>query len=332
MYPKSFEYVRAESVEHALSLLAEHGEEARLLAGGASLIPLMKLRLASPAVLVDIGRLPLSEVRREDGDAGTRGRGDAERRSFAIGALARHADLERNAELRAALPIVHDAASQIGDTQVRNMGTIGGSLAECDPAGDWAPVLLALGGSVRVRGPSGERQIGADDLFVEAYTTALRPEEMIVEVMLASGPLPSPSPKLGGGVPGRGPPWGAAHAKIELRAGDYAIANCSVAVGLDEAGRFEGVRIALGGVGLAPLRVTKAEAMMEGEVVGEGVLGEAAEEVSRCTESYSDVRASKEYRRHLGGVVFRRALETAIERGGNGGTNPHVTLSRRRRI
>src|SRR5688500_5663363 len=154
MYPKSFEYARAESVEQAVALLREHGDEARLLAGGASLIPLMKLRLASPTHLIDIGRLEqLRGVRRENG-------------SFRIGSLTRHGELERHAELRSELPSVHDAASQIGDTQVRNVGTIGGSLAECDPAGDWAPVLLALGGEVLVRGTQGDRTIPAGDLFL----------------------------------------------------------------------------------------------------------------------------------------------------------------------
>src|SRR5215210_606725 len=169
MYPSSFEYNRAESVDHAIELLGQYGEDARLLAGGASLIPLMKLRLANPTHLIDIGRLSdLVGVRRENG-------------SFVVGALTRHVDLERHAELRAALPIAHDAASHIGDTQVRNMGTIGGSLAECDPAGDWAPVLLALDGAVRVRGSQGARTIPAAELFVDAYTTALRPDDVLTE-------------------------------------------------------------------------------------------------------------------------------------------------------
>ena len=286
MYPASFEYARAESVEHAIGLLRECGEEARLLAGGASLIPLMKLRLVRPTHVVDISRLrELRGVRRENG-------------SFVVGALTRHVELERRAELRAALPIVHDAASQIGDPQVRNMGTLGGSLAECDPAGDWAPVLLALGGEVRVRGSSGERTISAGELFVDAYTTALAPDEILTEVHL---PLPS----------GR---FGAAHLKIERRAGDFAIANCSVALSLDEAGACRSIRIGLGGVGLCPLRVTAAEALLEGQSFTEALLTEASEAIVSSTESYDDARGSEAYRRHLGGVMFRRALDAARRR------------------
>jgi carbon-monoxide dehydrogenase medium subunit len=288
MYPASFEYARAESVEHAIALLREYGEEARLLAGGASLIPLMKLRLASPSHLVDIGRLDeLRGVRRENG-------------AFVIGALTRHVELERHAELRAALPIVHDAARDIGDPQVRNVGTIGGSLAECDPAGDWAPVLLALGGAVRVQGSGGERTIAATELFVDAYTTALGPDELIAAVRL---PLPE----------GR---FGAAHLKIERRAGDYAIANCSVALRLDEGGRCQSIGIGLGGVGLHPLRVTAAEALLSGQALSEPLLEEATRAVVDCTESYGDARGSEAYRRHLGGVMFRRALDVARRRAG----------------
>jgi carbon-monoxide dehydrogenase medium subunit len=286
MYPSSFEYARAESVEHAIELLGRHGEDARLLAGGASLIPLMKLRFANPEYIVDIGRLgELSGVRREDG-------------TFVVGSLTKHAELERDAELRAALPIVHDAASHIGDMQVRNMGTIGGSLAECDPAGDWAPVMLALDGSVRVKGPDGQRTILARDLFVDAYTTSLGHDEVLTEVL-----LPAPSGRFGG-----------AHLKIERRAGDFAIANCSVTLTLDESDKCRAIGIGLGGVGLTPLKVVAAEKILRGEELVEARLAEAAEAVANCTESFSDARGSEDYRRHLGGVMFRRALEAARRR------------------
>jgi aerobic carbon-monoxide dehydrogenase medium subunit len=290
MYPRSFEYARAESLDHAIELLSQHGEDARLLAGGASLIPLMKLRLASPEYIVDIGRLAaLTGVRRENG-------------AFAIGALSRHVDLERNAELLSALPIVHDAARQIGDAQVRNMGTIGGSLAECDPAGDWAPVLLALRGSVRVKGPNGERTIRAGELFVDAYTTLLQHDEIITEVVL---PVPQ----------GR---FGAAHVKIERRAGDFAIANCSVALTLDESSTCQTIGVGLGGVGLVPLSVPAAEDALLGQELTEARVGKSAEALVSCTKSFDDARASEDYRRHLGGVMFRRALEAARRRASDG--------------
>jgi carbon-monoxide dehydrogenase medium subunit len=290
MYPKSFEYARAESVEHAIALLREYGEEARLLAGGASLIPMMKLRLATPSHVVDIGRLDdLRGLSRSNG-------------AFLIGSLTRHHELERNAELRAMLPIVHDAASQIGDAQVRNVGTIGGSLAECDPAGDWAPVLLALGGEVRVQSGSGARTIAATELFVDAYTTSLAPDELITEVK-----LPVPAAR-----------FGAAHLKIERRAGDYAIASCSVALDLDESGTCRSVGIGLGAVGLVPLRVLAAERLLTGRLPDEPLLREAAEIVATCTESFSDARGAEDYRRHLGGVTFRRAFELAHRRASAG--------------
>ena len=287
MYPKAFDYLRATSVEHAIVLLVEHGEEARLLAGGASLIPLMKLRLANPSHVIDVARLPgLAEVRREDG-------------TFVVGALTRHAELERNAELGVALPIVHDAAAHIGDAQVRNMGTIGGSIAECDPAGDWPPVLLALDGAVRARGPRGERTIPASELFLDAYTTALEHDELLTEVL-----LPVPQAR-----------FGSAHLKLERRAGDFAIANCSVSVSM-EGGRCATIRIGLGGVGACPLRVPTAEALLTGQLPNDELLDRAAHAVTEATDSFDDARGSAGYRRHVGGVLFRRAFELARQRAG----------------
>lgn len=286
MYPKAFEYARAESVRHAVELLARYGPDAKLLAGGASLIPLMKLRLASPSFLVDIGRLSeLSFVRRQNG-------------ALMVGALTRHAEVESDAVLRAELPVLAEVAAQIGDTQVRNMGTLGGSLAEADPAGDWAPAVLALGGTIVAVGPRGERTIAASDLFVDAYTTSLEPDEVITQV--------------------RFPLWGAraaaAHLKLERRAGDFAVANCCVAVQLDEAGRCQRVGIGLGGVGLCPVKVSAAEALLRGQVLSAELVKEAARLVSTATEAFSDVRATAEYRQHVAGVLFQRAIERARAR------------------
>jgi carbon-monoxide dehydrogenase medium subunit len=261
-------------------------EDARLLAGGASLIPLMKLRLAAPTVVVDIGRLDeLAGVAWRDG-------------RLVVGALTRHADLEDDPTIAAALPVLAEVAASVGDAQVRNMGTVGGALAEADPAGDWAPALLALGGSVRAVGPSGARTIAAADLFVDAYTTALAPDEVLVE---ASFPLP-------------GPRSGGAHLKFEVRAGDFAVANCAVAVTLDDADRCAAVGIGLGGVGLRPERVAAAEALLQGQAPAADVVAAAAEAVRQCTESFDDVRGSAAYRQHLGGVLFERALTLALER------------------
>jgi aerobic carbon-monoxide dehydrogenase medium subunit len=286
VYPRAFHYVRATSVEHAVELLRGYGDEARLLAGGASLIPLMKLRLAAPTVLVDIGRLgELDGLAWRDG-------------SLTIGALTRHADVADDAGLAGALPLLHDVAAGIGDTQVRNMGTIGGALAEADPAGDWAPALLALEGSVRVGGPDGERRIAATDLFVDAYTTALAPDEVLLDATF---------PRLA-------PRAGSAHLKFEVRAGDFAVANCSVAVTLDDAERCATIGIGLGGVGLRPERVAAAEAILRGQAPTPALVAAAAEAVTNCTESFDDVRGSAAYRQQLGGVLFERALALALRR------------------
>jgi xanthine dehydrogenase iron-sulfur cluster and FAD-binding subunit A len=283
-------------VAHAVDLLRDYGDDARLLAGGASLIPLMKLRLANPGVVIDLAGVPgLRGLRRDDGHV-------------TVGALTRHVELERSPALP---PIVHDAAAHIGDTQVRNMGTIGGGIAECDPAGDWPPVLLALDGSVTVVGPTGAREIAAGELFLEAYTTALAPDEVLTEVRLP--------------VDAR---LGTAHVKLERRAGDFAIANCSVAVRLDEAGACAEVRVALGGVGLVAQRVPAAETVLVGQQPTEALLEEAAAAVRGATESFDDVRASAAYRQHVGGVLFRRAFDLARSRasldagGGAGGGAP----------
>jgi carbon-monoxide dehydrogenase medium subunit len=289
VYPRAFQYVRAASVEHAVALLREYGDEARPLAGGASLIPLMKLRLAAPAVVVDIGRLTALEgITRRDGD-------------LAIGALTRHADVEDD-PAAGALPLLHDVAACIGDTQVRNVGTVGGALAEADPAGDWGPALLAAGGSVRAVGPTGDRLIPADELFVDAYTTALAPDELLTE---ARFPLP-------------GPRSGSAHLKFEVRAGDFAVANCAVAVTLDSADRCAAVGIGLGGVGLRPERVTAAEAVLRGQAPTPDRVAAAAAAVRTCTESFDDVRGSAAYRQHLGAALFERALALALARAAGG--------------
>ena len=286
MYPRSFHYVRATSVEHAVAVLREYGDDARLLAGGASLIPLMKLRLAAPTVVVDIGRLDAL-----DGMAWRDG-------YLAIGALTRHADVADDPAVARAVPLLHDVAAGVGDTQVRNVGTVGGSLAEADPAGDWGPALLALDGSVRVVGPAGERRLAASELFVDAYTTALAPDEVLVE---AAFPVP-------------GPRGGGAHLKFEVRAGDFAVANCSVAATLDDAGRCATIGIGLGGVGLRPERVTAAEALLQGQAPTPALIAEAAQAVSRCTDSFDDVRGSAAYRQQLGAVLFERALALALRR------------------
>jgi carbon-monoxide dehydrogenase medium subunit len=269
MIPAAFDYARAESLDHAVGLLAEHGDEAKVLAGGHSLLPLMKLRLATPSVLVDVGGLADLAYVRDEGD------------SVAIGGLTRHHDLECDVVLREHVPIIPAAAGEIGDPQVRHRGTIGGSLAHGDPASDLPAVLLALRGAIVVQGSSGRRTIAADDFFREFLETALEPDEIIVEVRV---------PKTTGA--------GWSFEKFNQRAQDWAIVGVAV-VGGDEPG------VALVNMGSTPLRADAVEAAMR---AGAGPT-DASALAADGTEPPADLNASPVYRRHLARVLTRRALE-----------------------
>jgi len=230
MFPPRFDYLRAESLAEVLDLLARHGSEGKILAGGQSVIPLMKLRMASPAVLIDINRVrELEGISADDG-------GEVQ-----IGALTRHQHME-NRKWSSALAVLRDAARVIGDPQVRNLGTVGGALAEVDPAGDWGPVMLALGARVRAVNAKGERPFAIDELFVDAYTTCLAEDELLREVLI---------PPLAEGT-------GSAYLKMERKAGDFAIASAAVRIQRSPEGRCQDVGIGLGGVGLVPLRARGA--------------------------------------------------------------------------
>jgi carbon-monoxide dehydrogenase medium subunit len=271
MIPASFDYVRAGSTEEALSLLAEHGDEAKLLAGGHSLLPLMKLRLATPSVLIDVGRLRELSYLRDAGD------------HVAIGALTRHRDLEVSDLLRNEVPILAHAAGEVGDPQVRHRGTIGGSLSHGDPASDLPAVTLALGATMVVRSPRGERTIAASDFFRGFLETALEEDEMLVEVRV---------PK----APGTG--W--SFQKFNRRALDWAIVGCAVV-------RNGTVGVGLVNMGPTPLRATAVE-----EAISSGATPtDAAAFAADGTDPISDLNASSEFRRHLARVLVRRALEQA---------------------
>ncbi len=288
MYPAPFEYARAESVAHALELLAQYGEEARPLAGGMSLIPLMKLRLARPQVVVDIGRLPdLDSIQEDDG-------------VLRIGALTRHVQVADSPLVRERLPLVHDAACGIGDVQVRNLGTIGGALAHADPAGDWGPVLLALNGRLRCQGSTGERWVEARELVADAYTTVLEPGELITQVEL-------PLPANGGS---------GAYVKLERRAGDFAVASVAVQLSQDDAGVCKEVGIGLGAVGATPLKATAAEDTLRGRALTADAVEEAAEQVYQAAEPMADTRGPEEYKRAVVRALFKRALDIAVRRHG----------------
>jgi carbon-monoxide dehydrogenase medium subunit len=286
VFPGSFDYFRAASLEEAVTLLEQYGDDARALAGGQSLIPLMKLRLANPTVLVDLNPVPgLDYVRTDDG-------------SVRIGALARHADVEQWGQLPSLLPMVQDAVVLVGDAQVRNLGTVVGAMAEADPGGDWGPVVLALGGELSCIGPGGARTIPATDFFTDYYTTALEPTEIITELRLRLPPAGS----------------GGAYLKLERRAGDFAVVGVAVQLAVDLAGTCQEIGIGLSGVGPTPIKATAAEAILRGSALDEGALDEAVRAIESAIDPASDVRASAEYRREMAGVYFRRALVRARAR------------------
>ncbi len=270
MIPAAFDYVRAGSAEEAIALLGEHGDEAKLLAGGHSLLPMMKLRLAVPTVLVDVGRLDDLRYVRDAGD------------HVAIGALTRHRDLEIDPLLAADVPLLSHAAGHVGDPQVRHRGTIGGSLAHADPASDLPAVVLALGATLVARGPDGEREIPAREFFTGFLESALAPDELLTEIRV---------PKIEA--------QGWSFQKFNRRAQDWAIvgvaavrANGSTGVGL----------VNMGSVPLV------AHGVMEAVVAGASA-ADAAERATEGTEAQSDINASAEYREHLVRVLVRRALE-----------------------
>ena len=272
MIPAAFDYIRADSADEAVALLVEHGDEAKLLAGGHSLLPLMKLRLASPSVLIDVGRLDDLSYVRDGGD------------HIAIGALTRHRDLETSELLGAQVPLLAHAAGQVGDPQVRHRGTLGGSLAHADPASDLPAVVLALGGTLVARGPAGEREIAARDFYLGFLESALEPDELLTEIRV---------PKVAGA--------GWSFQKFNRRAQDWAIVGVAAIRNNGSSG------VALVNMGSTPVF---AQAVVDAVVSGASA-ADAAEHASDDAEPQADINASVEFRRHLAQVLVRRALEEA---------------------
>ena len=265
MIPAAFEYVRPGDVDEALAALTEHGDEAKLLAGGHSLLPMMKLRLATPSVLVDAGALTALRYIRVDGD------------EVAIGALTRHQDLVSSTELAAEVPLLPRVAAVVGDPQVRNRGTIGGSLAHADPAADLPAAVCALDAVLVVRGPGGERRIAATEFFAGYFETALEPDEMLVEIRVPRVPSA---------------PW--AYEKFVRRANDWAIVAVAACDG----------RVALANMGSTPVRAGATEQALADGASVEDAAALAAEDTSPVTDAHAD----PEYRKHLARVLTRRAL------------------------
>jgi len=282
--PAPFEYERATSVEGAIAALGRLGPEARIIAGGHSLLPMMKLRLASPEHLIDINDLAeLAYIREQEGE-------------IRIGALTRHVDLLKSELLARRFPLFADAESVIADPVVRNRGTIGGSLCQADAAEDLSAVCSAAKARVVIRAADGERTVGMEDFHVGPYTTAVGAGEILTEVRL---PLR--------------PGAGSAHEKVERRAGDWAIAAASAAVWID-GGAIGDVGIALSAVGMTTIHLTRAEELLSGKAPSEELFAQAGEIASEDCSPSADGRGPVDYKRHLAGVLTQRALRRATAR------------------
>jgi aerobic carbon-monoxide dehydrogenase medium subunit len=282
--PAPFGYERASSVEGAVAALQRLGSEARVIAGGHSLLPMMKLRLANPEHLVDINEIAdLAYIREHDGE-------------IRIGALTRHVDLLKSDVLAARYPLFRDAEEVIADPVVRNRGTIGGSLCQADAAEDLSSVCSAGKAQVVIRGPEGQRIVGMEDFHVGPYMTAVGAGEILTEVRLQMRP----------GA-------GSAHEKVERRAGDWAIAAASAAVWVDR-GTLSDVGIALSAVGLTTIHLTRAEELLRGQAPSEELFAQAAAIASEDCSPMPDGRGPVDYKRHLAGVLTHRALRRATSR------------------
>jgi CO/xanthine dehydrogenase FAD-binding subunit len=285
MRPRSFEYLCPTTLEEAVQMLDKY-EEAKVLAGGQSLIPLMKLRIASPKYVVDITRIPgLSYIKEEGG-------------KLLIGALTTHDMVENSPLIRQKCPILSEAASVIGDQQIRNRGTIGGTLCHADPAGDIPTAFLALDGEVVAVGPSSERVIKASDFFVDLFTTALNPNEVVREVR----------------VPVLPPKTGSAYLKHARKEGDLATVSVAAIVAVDDEGVCKSASIALGSVAPKPLKAVEVEKALLGKKLTEDVIIAASELADRGISPPSDIRGSAEYRAEMTKVFTKRALKLALSR------------------
>ncbi|MBZ5721124.1 MAG: xanthine dehydrogenase family protein subunit M [Acidobacteriia bacterium] len=284
MYPRAFHYHRAGSLTEAVTMLSQLGDDAKLLAGGQSLIPLMKLRFANPGHLVDLNFISgTSYIQEEDG-------------GLRFGALTRHAEIADSA-LAAKIPIVHDCAAGIADVQVRNRGTIGGSLAEADPSGDWAVVLMTLATEVRCLGTNGERTVPLAGFVKDAYTTALAHDELVSEVRVK--------------IPAKGS--GGAYIAFKRSAPVYPTASAAVQLTMD-GDVCKDAAIVLGCVGLTAIKVTDAEVALRGHSFTDKAIKAAMEAASAAADPQSDMRGSADYKRTLVGALVKRAIEAASHR------------------
>jgi aerobic carbon-monoxide dehydrogenase medium subunit len=288
MIPASFDYHAPASLPEALALLAKYGEEAKVLSGGQSLLPLLKLRLGQAAHLVDIGRIPGMEYIREEGGM------------LRIGGRTREAALEHSEVVKARYPILLDTAKVIADPLVRNMATVGGNLAHGDPGNDHPATMIALRAQVVATGPKGERVIPIEQFFKGLFRTALKPDEVLTEIR-----IPAPPARSGG-----------AYQKLERKVGDYATAAAAAQVTLAANGTVEKVGLALTNVGPTPILCTEAEAYLTGKKPDAATLAEAAKLAAKAATPSADRRGSVEYKREMARVLAGRALKAAVSRAG----------------
>lgn len=281
MKPAAFEYFAPRSVEEAVSLLAEHGDEAKLIAGGQSLVPMMAFRLATPSVLVDLNGVSDLEHHRLEGD------------TLVMGALTRHHTVEVMPEVGRRCPMLSEAVSMIGHAAIRNRGTVGGSIAHADPSAEWPALALALDGEFHALGPLGARTIPAPEFFVSYFTSNLAPDEILTEVRLR---FPN------------GGRTGSAFLELARRHGDFAIAGVGALLTLDPAGRVADVRITMTGVRETATRSPSAEEVLKGTEPTDEALAAAAEAIDPDIDPLSDLQGSSSYRRHVTKVLARRAL------------------------
>lgn len=292
MKPAPFAYAAPSTMEEAIALLTEHGEEAKVLAGGQSLVPMMNFRLARPQYVIDLNRLGgLDYISERDG-------------VLAVGTMTRQRSLERSDLVQQYYPLLAEATTLIGHPAIRNRGTVGGSIAHADPAAELPAVLLAYGGSAIVQGPQGIRQISAEELFITYFTTSLALDEILIEVRFPRWP------------PGTG--W--CFLEESRRHGDFAMVGVAALLTLDAARRCTRAAVALTGVGGVPYSVAEASTILVGQVPDEACIAEVAQAASAGVEPEGDLHASAEFRRHLSGVLTRRALHKAVARTTGGQT------------
>jgi carbon-monoxide dehydrogenase medium subunit len=283
--PGAFEYYAPRSIADAIKFLSEHRDDVKILSGGQSLLPLMKMRLSKPGYVVDIGRIPGLDTIVEDGD------------HLVLGAMVTHAQIESSEMLKSTCPLLPETATTIADVQVRNRGTIGGSIAHADPAGDWPAAILALDAEIQVTGPSGERWVTCDEFFLGLLMSVLDPDELVTAIKV---------PVTGNDK--------TAYLKAAPRSSGFAVVGIAVRLGVDETGNCTRAAVGITGVTDKAYRPQRVEQLLTGRKLDDNAIEAAAREATRNVEVIEDINGSAEYRKHLTEVYLARAIRTALSR------------------